>query len=157
MRVLYKKRLPYSTGRILSQYFDLEHIVYVHPRTFGEARLLTVGENRVVWDLLTPPVLGLRLRNLIVQELFPPLRIRTRVLKGPLRGVEVSTVLVECGEETMVEEAYSLPLPSWSWLTALIGRWVERRADRIWEEDLRVGVCHGGWPGVPGPAKAAEV
>jgi nitrite reductase/ring-hydroxylating ferredoxin subunit len=24
--------------------------------------------------------------------------------------------------------------------------------DRVWEEDLRVGVCYGGWPGIPGLA-----
>ena len=31
-----------------------------------------------------------------------------------------------------------------------MARVVERGAGRIWEEDLAVELCHGGWPGVPG-------
>jgi hypothetical protein len=36
------------------------------------------------------------------------------------------------------------------WLRGLVTRAAHRRLDRIWLEDLRVGMCHRGWPGLPG-------
>jgi nitrite reductase/ring-hydroxylating ferredoxin subunit len=49
-----------------------------------------------------------------------------------------------------VVETYSLPwLPNWGLLRRLVAPFVHRQVDKVWEEDLRVGVCIGGWPGVP--------
>jgi hypothetical protein len=36
------------------------------------------------------------------------------------------------------------------WLRGLVTREAHRRLDRIRLEDLRVGMCHRGWPGLPG-------
>jgi hypothetical protein len=42
-----------------------------------------------------------------------------------------------------------LRVPDWSWPRSLLKTRLVRTVDRIWAEDLRVGVCHGGWPGLP--------
>ena len=140
MDVEYKKTIPFPPSRILSQYFDLEHIAHVHPRSFGEARLVTTHANSVVWEHLTPRFLGLRLRNRIAQEYVPPDLILTRVIRGPFRGVEVVTRLEGDASGTLVDETYRIPLPNWSWLESIVRRWLVRRADRIWEEEDRKSV-----------------
>jgi hypothetical protein len=68
----YQKTVPYPLWRVLSQFFDLEHIEHVHPRTFGRARLVSQHRGGVTWELESPRYLGLRSRSLIVQEYLPP-------------------------------------------------------------------------------------
>ncbi len=149
MKVVYRRTIPYPILRVLSQYFDLEHIAHVHPRSFGEARLVTCAENSIVWELVSPRYFGLRFRNLIVQEYIAPHQIRARVIKGIFRGTEVSTRLEQSEKGTLVDETYLIPLAAWPWLGALVRALLLKRLDRIWEEDLKVGLCHGGWPSVP--------
>ena len=159
IEVTYRKRIPYPFARVLSQYFDLEHIETVHPTTLGSYRAVEVGGNRIVFEQRWPSWLGLRLRSVVEQIWLPPDRIRIRFRRGFLRGVGVDTQLTDRGEETAIDEVYRVPLvPGWVWLRPWMGRVVERGAGRIWEEDLAVELCHGGWPGVPGqdgPASAS--
>ena len=56
----YQRQLPYPPVRLLAQYFDLEHLEHVHPRSFGKARLVSQHQNVVIWDLEQPPLLGIR-------------------------------------------------------------------------------------------------
>lgn len=152
IEVTYRKRIPYPFSRVLSQYFDLEHIETVHPTTLGSYRAIEVAGNRIVFEQHWPSWLGLRLRSVVEQVWLPPNRIRIRFRRGFLRGVGVDTQLTDRGEETAIEEVYRVPLvPGWAWLRPWMGGVVERGAGRIWEEDLAVELCHGGWPGVPGP------
>ena len=151
IEVTYRKRIPYPFSRVLSQYFDLEHIETVHPTTLGSYRAIEVAGNRIVFEQRWPSWLGLRLRSVVEQAWLPPNRIRIRFRRGFLRGVGVDTQLTDRGEETVIEEVYRVPLvPGWAWLRPWMGRVVARGAGRIWEEDLAVELCHGGWPGVPG-------
>ena len=151
IEVTYRKRIPYPFARVLSQYFDLEHIETVHPTTLGSYRAVEVAGNRIVFEQHWPSWLGLRLRSVVEQVWRPPNRIRIRFRRGFLRGVGVDTELVDQGETTAIEEVYRVPLvPAWAWLRPWMAGIVERGAGRIWEEDLAVELCHGGWPGVPG-------
>ena len=147
--VTYRKAVPYPRWRVLAQFFDLEHIEHVHPRTLGQARLLSLHRGGVTWELESPRYLGMRARSTIVQDYLPPDRIEAHIIKGFLRGAEYAGLLHEDGGATTVEETYQLPVPDWGWLGALVATRLVRTLDRIWEEDLRVGVCHGGWPGLP--------
>ena len=157
IEVTYRKRIPYPFARVLSQYFDLEHIETVHPTTLGSYRAVEVAGNRIVFEQRWPSWLGLRLRSVVEQVWLPPSRIRIRFRRGFLRGVGVDTQLMDRGEETAIEEVYRVPLvPGWAWLRPWLGRVVERGAGRIWEEDLAVELCHGGWPGVPGRERPAS-
>jgi hypothetical protein len=150
IEVRYQREVAYPTDRVLSQYFDFEHLEHVHPRTFGRARLLSQHDNTVVWELEWPSMLGMiTLRSSFRQEYIPPFGIRSVIVKGLLKGTESEVQLGNTGEGTLVEELHRVALPDWWWLRNLIRRSWSRRLDRIWEEDLSVGVCHGGWPGVP--------
>jgi hypothetical protein len=90
-----------------------------------------------------------RLRGTIVQDFLPPDRIEARIVKGFLKGTEYTGIFREDGGETTVEETYHLSVPDWRWFRPLLTARLVRALDRIWAEDLRVGVCHGGWPGLP--------
>jgi len=151
MNISCRKRIPYPFKRVVAQYFDLEHIETVHPKTLGEYRLLEVSGDRIVFEQRWPPWLGVRARTIIEQVWVPPDRIHFRFLKGFLRGVEISSWLHDGTEDTLIEERYHLPLvPEWSWLRVLVRPFVVRGIDYVWNEDLAVELCHGGWPGVPG-------
>jgi hypothetical protein len=147
--VMYRKSVPYPRWQILAQFFDLEHIEHVHPRTFGRARLISLHRGGVTWELESPRHLGVRTRSTIIQDYLPPDRIEARIIKGFLKGSEYSGIFREDGGATTVEETYHLPIPDWGWLRALVSTRLVRALERIWAEDLRVGVCHGGWPGLP--------
>jgi hypothetical protein len=118
-------------------------------RAASGARLLSLHWGGVTWDLESPRYLGVRARSTIVQDYLPPDRIEARVIKGFLKGTEYAGIFREDGGETTVEETYRLPVPDWGWLRSLLKARLVRILDRIWAEDLRVGVCHGGWPGLP--------
>ena len=151
IEVVYQREVAYPlVGRTLSQYFDLEHLEHVHPRSFGKARLVSQHHDTVVWDLEWPPIFGvLRFRNRVIQRFLPPDRIHAAITGGFLRGTNVDIYFGQTAKGTLVEEHYWVPFPNWPWLRRLVkNAWV-RWLDRIWEEDLKVGVCHGGWPGVP--------
>jgi hypothetical protein len=147
--VMYRKAVPYPRWRVLAQFFDLEHIEHVHPRSFGRARLISLHQGGVTWELESPRYLGVRARSTIVQDYLPPDRIEARVIKGFLKGTQYAGIFREDGGETTVEETYRFPFPDWGWLVSLLKALLVRTLDRVWAEDLRVGVCHGGWPGLP--------
>ena len=151
IEVTYRREVPYPQPVVLSQYFDFEHLEHVHPRTFGRARMISQQGRCIVWELEWPPVLGaLRLRSTFSQEHLPPWGIRSLVVRGFLRGTESLVELGPCPAGTLVVERHRVNLPSWRWLREPLRRAWLRRLDRIWEEDLAVSVCRGGWPGVPG-------
>jgi hypothetical protein len=148
--VVYRREVPYSRAVVLSQYFDLEHLEHVHPRTFGRARMVSECRGAIVWDLEWPPILGLfRPRSRFLQEYDPPWGIRAIITAGLLRGTETVVDLGEAEAGTLVTEHHRVALPAWRWLRGWVQRAWTSRLDRIWEEDLAVKVCRGGWPGVP--------
>jgi len=149
MNIVYRKQIPYPQPVVVSAYFDLEHIAHVHPSTFGRTRVLETHDRTVVWELESPPYLGVRFRNVIAQEYLPPYEIRARVTKGLLRGTEVFVRVKPSDGGTCIEETYMLPLPDLPLLGRLVRAWFVKKTDQIWEEDLEVGLPRGGWPGVP--------
>jgi hypothetical protein len=149
LSVSYAKIIPYSFEVVLSQYFDYEHVKYVHPHTLGEYRLVETRGNVIIYEQLWPRRFFVRRRSLVRQEFLPPNEIWFDFLKGLYRGVRVHSLLEEHADGTRVEETYHMRLPDWSWLRSLVSRSIVRKVEQIWEEDLRVKVCRGGWPGVP--------
>jgi hypothetical protein len=150
IEVVYHREVPYSPTIVLSQYFDLEHLEHVHPRSFGRARMVSEYRNIIVWELEWPPILGLfRLRSRFAQEYNPPQEIRSVIIGGLLRGTKTVVRLDETEAGTLVTEHHQVALPAWRWLRGWVQRAWLRRLDRIWEEDLAVKLCRGGWPGLP--------
>lgn len=153
--VTYRREVPYPQPVVLSQYFDFEHLEHVHPRTFGRARMISQQGRVILWQLEWPPIFGvLRLRSTFTQEHLPPWGIRSVIVRGFLRGTESVVELGESAAGTLVVEHHRVRLPGWRWLRGPAQRAWLRRLDRIWEEDLAVRVCRGGWPGVPEPDAA---
>jgi hypothetical protein len=155
IEVGYQREVPYPRPVILSQYFDLEHLEHVHPNSFGRARLLSQHQRVVIWELEWPPLGGvLRLRSTFVQEHLPPWGIRAEIVSGSLRGTSSDVELLESDSGTTVIERHRVALPDWPGLRGFVRKAWVRRLERIWEEDLAVQVCRGGWPGVPDPVDA---
>src|SRR5262245_2918367 len=152
MKVTYRRLLPHPPERVLSQYFDLEHLPFVHPRTFGAPRVLSCQDLTVVWQFDLHAV-GLRFPTTIAQEFYPPHRIHTRVTTGFFSGTVVSTHLLSHLSGTLVDETYEIPIAAIPPLSSLIRFWLIHWLNRVWDEDLRVGMPYGGWPGVPGTSE----
>lgn len=149
IEVVYRREVSYPQPAVLSQYFDLEHVEHVHPRSFGRARMVSTNHNIIAWELEWPPVLGLiRLQSTFAQEYRPPWGIHATITRGFLRGTEISVEINKTDAGTLVVEHYRIPLPAW--LRGWIQRALVRSLDRVWEEDLAVKLPRGGWPGVPG-------
>jgi nitrite reductase/ring-hydroxylating ferredoxin subunit len=148
LSVSYRKLVPYPFDVVLGQYYDHEHIAHVHPNTLGEYRLVSVEGDRVVYDQIWP---GRRARSSRVeQRLVAANEIWFEFVAGRYRGTRVRSLLEPRGDATLVDETYFLPgLPDWRWLRRLVLPSIARRVDRIWDEDLSVEVCRGGWPGLP--------
>jgi hypothetical protein len=149
LEVTYDKVIPYPVDVVLSQYYDYEHIRHVHPNTLGEYHLVEVRGPVVVYEQVWPRRFLRRARSLVRQELVGPNEIWFHFLRGRYRGIRVHTVLQKHAEGTLVVETYYLRLPGWRWLRELVRRNIIRKVEAIWEEDLKVKVCRGGWPGVP--------
>ena len=149
LEVTYEKVIPYPVDVVLSQYYDYEHIRHVHPQTLGEYHLVEVRGPLAVYEQVWPRRLLVRARSLVRQEFIPPNKILFNFLRGRYRGIKVQTVLEQHPEGTLVVETYFLRLPGWRWLGRLLRRLIMRKVDAVWDEDLKVKVCRGGWPGVP--------
>jgi nitrite reductase/ring-hydroxylating ferredoxin subunit len=159
LAIPYTKVIPYPFEVVLDQYFDYEHIAHVHPQTLGEYVLVEQSADRIVYDQRWPPdCFGRRRVSRVVQTFQPPGEMWFEFVSGRHRGTRVHSVLCPQGPETEVRETYYLPgLPNWPVLRWLIRPLVLRQVDRIWDEDLQVGVCIGGWPGTPGRQPEAAV
>lgn len=150
LELSYTKVLPYPFDVVLSQYFDYEHIAHVHPETLGEYRVLETNGNRIVYEQLWKRNWrGKRPISKVVQTYLPPNEIWFEFIEGLHKGTKVHALLSKHAEGTLVEEAYHVPLPAWGWLRPLIRPFMMRSIERIWDEDLQVGVCYGGYPGIP--------
>ena len=149
MRVNYKKVIPYPFEVVLGQYYDYEHIRFVHPDTLGEYRVVRQDGAVVVYEQIWPRRFWGRPRSLVEQTRLAENEIEFVFVAGRHKGVRVHTFLHEHPEGTLVDETYVLRLPDWGWLRSLVAKQVMRSVEKIWKEDLDVEVCHGGWPGVP--------
>jgi hypothetical protein len=65
--VRYQKLIPYPFEVVLGQYYDYEHIRFVHPETLGEYRLVERDGSSVVYEQVWPRRLGRRPRSLVRQ------------------------------------------------------------------------------------------
>jgi nitrite reductase/ring-hydroxylating ferredoxin subunit len=155
LRVSYVKDVPCTLYETLSQYYDSEHIATVHPGSLGRVEMISSEDegSRIVYEHVWPD--GKR-RSRVVQRYVPPSSMTFDFIEGRYRGVRVETRLESVGPTTTrIHESYFLPgLPGWRWLAALIRPFVLRPVERIWKEDLDVGVCIDGWPGLPAAARA---
>ena len=151
LQIAYAKVIPYPFRVVLEQYFDYEHIAHVHPTTLGKYELVENAGNRIVYDQHWPADRnGWRATSRVVQTYDPPGNIRFDFVAGKHRGTRVISQLRPHAEGTEVCETYFVPwLPDWGILRRLIAPLVHRQVERVWQEDLQVGVCIGGWPGVP--------
>ena len=159
LEINYQKLIPYPFDVVLSQYFDYEHIVHVHPRSLGEYVLVENRGREIVYDQIWPADRrGRRATSRVVQTWLPPDRMTFEFVAGHYRGTRVTTRLEARGVATLVDETYIIPrLPGWNWLARLVRPWVLKKVEQVWEEDLRVAVCIDGWPGVPEtPAKGCR-
>lgn len=160
LEVSYRLSLDYPTYVILSQYYDYEHIQVVHPKTLGEYRLVEVRDEgcEVLYDQLWPARRG-RPRPLsrVRHRYRAPLSMEFDFIEGRYRGTRVRTSLApQSPQRTLIEESYFIPgLPNWRVLARLLEPLIMAKVNRIWKEDLDVGVCIDGWPGVPASARAA--
>jgi nitrite reductase/ring-hydroxylating ferredoxin subunit len=156
LQISYRLTLACPVYVILSQYYDYEHIRTVHPHTLGEYRLVEVQDEgrQIVYDHHWPGPGNAVSR--VRHTYHPPLTMEFEFIQGRYRGTRVRTLLAPQGEEnTVVEETYFIPhLPNWRWLALLVKPSVMARVNAIWKEDLDVGVCMDGWPGVPACARA---
>jgi hypothetical protein len=150
IEVTYQREIPYPQAVVLSQYFDLEHVEYVHPKSFGRARMVATHGRVIVWDLEWPPIgRYFRLQSRFEQEYVPPWGVHVRIVSGALCGTESTTQLLRSALGTIVQEHYRIAIANVPGFRTLVQRALVRRLHRIWEEDLAVKVCRGGWPGVP--------
>lgn len=158
LEIPYTTVVPYSFQVILDQYFDFEHIAHVHPTTLGQYVLVENSKVRIVYDQIWPANRkGRRAMSRVVQTYEPPGDIWFEFVSGKHKGVKVHSRLRPHAQGTELIETYYIPwLPNWGILRCLIAPNVHRQVDRIWKEDLDVGVCIGGWPGVPSTHGRAE-
>lgn len=160
LEVRYVKLVPYSLPVVLSQYYDWEHIEHVHPETLGRYELLENDGDRAVYEHVWPRGFFRRLfgrpeaTSVVEQTFLPPREIRFDFLSGKNRGVQVISVLEEAEGGCTVDETYRMPgIPNWELFRRLALPSIRKRVDLIWDEDIDVDVCHGGWPGVPESAR----
>jgi nitrite reductase/ring-hydroxylating ferredoxin subunit len=152
LQIPYQRVVPYPVQVVLEQYFDFEHIAHVHPQTLGEYLLVEHSGRRLVYDQRWPSDRsGRRATSRVVQTYQPPGALQFDLVAGKHRGTKVHSELRPHPDGTEVVETYCVPgLPNWGLFRGLLAPYVYRQVERIWDEDLKVGICIGGWPGTPG-------
>jgi hypothetical protein len=151
-RLTHSIRVPYPPRILVEQYFDFEHLPYVHPGTLGSAEVVEIGGRRVVADLRFPIVGSLRGRSRFRQEFVPPDRVEVEVVAGLGRGTRYAAEFVPSGEGTLVRETLLIP-GFLGWIAGLARAPILARIREVWREDLDVKMCRGGTPGI----EAAEI
>lgn len=157
LQVSYRKTIPYPIDVVLGQYWDYEHIEHVHPDTLGRYELVEAIGDTAIYDQIWPPGLlgrlfdGLfgRARSRVRHTQLGPYEMEFVFLDGRHKGVRVHTLLSPEGDGTRIDETYFVRLPDWGWLRRIVERETMKEVEEIWDEDLDVEVCHGGWPGLP--------
>jgi hypothetical protein len=151
IEIHYTKVIPYPFDVVLGQYFDYEHIEFVHPGTLGRYRVVETKGNVITYEHLWPKkALRSQRRSLVEHRFIPPNEMWFTFVEGHLKGVKTHTFIREHEQGCLIDETFLMPgLQNWSWLKPLIRPLVMRTVNRIWQEDLDVEVCYGGWPGVP--------
>ena len=139
--------VPYPVSILVEQYFDFEHIQYVHARSLGQILLETVGNHWVVGEIRWPVLGGLVVRSRIRQRFRPPDRITWEMLGGFGNGSVYDARFIPEGGGTRVEE-YLLVPGILGWLAGVFRAYVDAKLHQVWVEDLRVKMCRGGWPGI---------
>jgi len=149
LSINYQKIIEYPLDAVLEQYFDYEHIEIVHPTTLGTYRVLEQRGARIVYEQIWPRGMFGQARSVIEHLYVAPYEMWFHFLSGRHKGVKVHSLLRAHPQGTLVDETYYMRLPNWPWLARLLRPHVMRFVDRVWQEDLDVQVCRGGWPGVP--------
>jgi hypothetical protein len=145
--ILHTIVVPYSRAHLLEQFFDFEHVPFVHPRSIGRVCLRAVGRGWVEAEIHGRGPLGTTLRSSFRQEFLPPDRVVAEVVGGWGRGIRYEARLISCDGGTRAEERVRIPGAA-GLLARLFEPSVWRLMRRIWEEDLAVKMCKGGWPGL---------
>lgn len=150
LKVEYSKSIPFPFDIVLSQYFDYEHIEHVHADSLGEYKLISVDGNVIEYEQIWPGRIW-RKRSIIRHTFYPPDEMTFEFTRGAHKGTVVRTKLEEAGDSTLVHETYEIPgLPNWEWIRKCVRPGVLSYVEKVWKEDLDVGVCYNGWPGIPG-------
>ena len=144
-----QKVIQYPFETVLGQYFDYEHIEFVHPHSLGNYYLLEDNGDTIIYKHVWPKKGLINKISIVEHQYFPPNEMWFIFTKGRYKGVKVHTRLFAKQEYTLVEETYYTPWPNWKWLKNLVERYTRLEVEKIWREDLDVEVCHGGWPGIP--------
>ncbi|MGH7149484.1 MAG: hypothetical protein ACREIU_02240, partial [Planctomycetota bacterium] len=113
-RLAHSILVPYPPRVLVEQYFDFEHLPFVHPRTLGRAEVVEIGGRRVVADLIFPIAGGLRGRSRFRQEFVPPDRVEVEIVGGLGRGTRYAARFVPSGDGTLVSGTLPIPgFPGW--------------------------------------------
>lgn len=147
MRIEHSLLVPNPRRALVEQFFDFEHVPWVHPRTLGRVEVRALGRRWLVADLFLPVLSRVRVRIRFRQDFRPPDRIDVVVLGGLGRGTRYEAVLTTVGYGTQVDER--LLVPGLLGMASSLARgWIRARMRAVWEEDLRTKMCRGGWPGL---------
>jgi len=144
-----QKVIQYPFETVLGQYFDYEHIEFVHPNSLGNYYLLEDNGDKIIYKHVWPKKGLINKISIVEHQYFPPNEMWFIFTKGHYKGVKVHTKLFAKQEHTLVEETYYTPWPNWKWLKNLVEKYTRLEVEKIWREDLDVDVCHGRWPGIP--------
>ena len=144
-----QKVIQYPFETVLGQYFDYEHIEFVHPHSLGNYYLLEDNGDTIIYKHVWAKKGLINKISIVEHQYFPPNEMWFIFTEGHYKGVKVHTRLFAKQEYTLVEEPYYTPWPNWKWLKNLVEKSTRLEVEKIWREDLDVEGCHGGWPGIP--------
>jgi nitrite reductase (NADH) small subunit len=142
--------VAYKPETIVEQYFDIEHIEHVHPKTFGKGILVHSEVDKVIWDLLWPSFLGFRARTRFEQFHYSKNNsdyIEARAVSGFAMNSATLVTITPTEKGARVQELHRFALPIIPLVKKFLTKIIERHLAKIWAEDLAVGVCYGGFPG----------
>ncbi|HET6204832.1 MAG TPA: SRPBCC family protein [Planctomycetota bacterium] len=139
--------VPDPRAALVEQFFDFEHVPFVHGRTLGRIEVLSLGDHELTGVVRWPVPRPFRLRSVFRERFHPPDRITSEVLEGFGSGAAYEARFTPEGEGTRVKE--SLDVPGFRGLLAGWGRRaIVAAMRRVWDEDLKVLLSRRGWPGI---------
>lgn len=139
--------VPYPKQTLIEQFFDFEHLPYVHPKTLGKVAVQTLGHHWVIGDLSWTLLPFVWLRSKFCLAILSPDELKVDIVEGWGKGSAYHVKFSERSGGTEICER--LIIPGWQGVAVrLAKRQFVKMMRRIWEEDLAVKMCHGGWPGI---------